>query len=155
MRSGTFIESHLTIKQKAFVTEYLKNGLNGAQAILDAGYDTDRINAATAAYGQLKKPAVRAALDQELARLENELGITLDYKAQKLKTIVDRAIPDEPYFGAGEHYKTGISAIAELNKMQGHYAPNKNVNVNVNAEGSLEQLRDVMDGIAKQYEKEY
>lgn len=155
MRAGTLPNSNLTLKQRAFVSEYLTNGLNGAQAVLDAGYETDRINAPTIAHNQLRKPAVQEAVEQELAMMEVDHGITFDYKIGKLKTIVERTIPDDGFYGAADGYKTGISAIAELNKMQGHYAAEKRVNVNVNAEGNLEQLKEIMDGVIKQNEREF
>ena len=44
-----------------------------------------------------------------------------------------------------------IQAIGEMNKMQGHYAAEKHVNVNMNVDGDIKKLENLI----KKYRKDY
>lgn len=64
----------LTVKQKKFVKEYVKNDGNGTQAALNV-YDTTDYNSANQiAVENLQKPTVKAAIEQALKKHE----ITMD-----------------------------------------------------------------------------
>lgn len=152
--SGKLRHGNVTIKQRKFVTNYIQNGLNGAKAIRDAGYETDAVNSTTLACQTLKHPAVKKLVEKEVRRLEKDFGLTFDYKIKKLKKILDNTIPDDDC-ATPEHYRVGISAISELNKMQGHHAAEKRVNLNLQTDANIDQLRSVMDELVKKHTKDY
>ena len=62
----TIPNKRLTLKQKRFVDSYIRNGGDGAQAVLDAGYNvtsTSSIHAISCE--NLKKPLIRLALEKQ------------------------------------------------------------------------------------------
>ena len=58
----------LTPKQKAFVREYKKNGGNGTQAAINAGYSEESARAISSE--NLTKPYIQEALKQEEKKLQ-------------------------------------------------------------------------------------
>lgn len=133
----------LTFKQRIFCDRYLDTK-NGAQAAIAAGYSKNC--AKEIASETLTKPNVKKYLGEKMKDVFEKLGVTLEYKVGKLKTVVDRCIPEEE--NKRLMGKTGIDAIAELNKMAGHYAPTT-ANLKVEAT-ELSQASE----IAKECEKE-
>lgn len=97
---------------------------------------------------------------------------TPDWKVNKLVKVVERHIPDElpesvemmgedgkPVLRIGNQpdARTGIAAIAELNKMQGHYAPTQNQNVNVNVSADMKEAKEIAARLnsKNRYKKDY
>ncbi|WP_342227999.1 hypothetical protein [Rickettsiella endosymbiont of Rhagonycha lignosa] len=78
------------------------------------------------------------------------MNINYAWKLKKLKQIVDTFIHDEASLTSQE-VRTALIAISEMNKMQGHYSPEKHVNVNIKTDPDLQQLEDLI----KQHGKEY
>jgi len=140
----------LTQLQHNFVMNYIKNGFNAYRAALDAGYSE---SFATVQSSRLPShPAIKPRLEKALARVEDQLiaklGITYEWKARKLKRVVDKFIPDDDEeVMIADRVKVGLSALAELNKMQGDYAPDKRLSVTVDT--TKEKLLEVK----RQYEE--
>jgi phage terminase small subunit len=59
----------LTAKKRAFVAEYVKNGMNGAKAAAAAGYS--KKGAKESAYRLMAEPAVKAAVEAALRAIED------------------------------------------------------------------------------------
>lgn len=76
------------------------------------------------------------------------LGVTLEYKVGKLKKVVDISIPEEE--GQKLMGKTGIDAIAELNKMQGHYAAEKK---EVKVEMDLDEAAEIVEDAKREIDE--
>jgi phage terminase small subunit len=96
----------LTIKQKRFVKEYVKDG-NGTQAALKT-YDTDKPEvAAVIADENLKKPNVKEAIEQALVKLE----LTPEWVLSQHKWIAENRM-DEVM--AQERALENIGKIANL-----------------------------------------
>lgn len=74
----------------------------------------------------LQNPYVIKCLDNELKKMQEKLDVTIDWKIQKLAEIVADCT-DKSDEKRKQHYKQAISAINELNKMQGHHAAQKHV----------------------------
>lgn len=66
MVGGQQKTERLTGKQKAFAIAYCANGFNGTQAARDAGYKSSDATLAVIAYENLRKPKIRAAIDEML-----------------------------------------------------------------------------------------
>jgi phage terminase small subunit len=81
----------LTIKQKRFVQEYVKDG-NGSRAIIDAGYHTTPEVAKSMATENLAKPNVRERVERALAALDIDESYVLNgFKQLAEKSRVDMA----------------------------------------------------------------
>lgn len=130
----------LTLKQKRFVEEYIKNGGNGTRAAEAAGYS--KKTCGEIAYENMKKPQIKNHFQKSLENIEERLGITAEWKAKMLKRCVMRCMPKEKNKSMRP---TGmINAISELNKMQGHYAVVKSeVNANVSISEDIQKAREI------------
>lgn len=75
----------LTIKQQAFVDEYIITG-NATQAAIKAGYS--KRTACSVGGENLRKPAVRQAIDEKLAQLASERVATQEEILQYLTGVM-------------------------------------------------------------------
>jgi phage terminase small subunit len=123
------VELKLTIKQRLFCKAYLANGFNATQAAITAGYSENC-----------------AFIDKRVKIMEEKLDITAEWKMKVLKDCIDGCMNGEA--SENKIHPSGIvGAIAELNKMQGHYAVEKR-----------EIKHDIGDKTAEliqQYEKDF
>lgn len=117
-------------QQAQFAINYIKNGRNAYKAALDAGYSPKHAKANS--YTIVNQPAVKQALRKALVKAERKLSATYEYKIKKLMRVINTYIPDEGELNNNE-VKTAISAITELNKMHGDYAPDKRLSLTVDA----------------------
>lgn len=74
----------MTGKQKRFIEEYLID-LNATQAAIRAGYSPD--TAGAIGNENLKKPEIRARIDQEMAKRSRRTGINQDRVVRELARI--------------------------------------------------------------------
>lgn len=79
----------LTPKQKAFVREYKKNGGNGTQAAIKAGYSEN--TADVIATENLRKPSIREALEKEERKLQEKYEYTIDDMVRELDDVKMKA----------------------------------------------------------------
>lgn len=130
----------LTQKQERFVTEYISNGFNGYQAALYAGYaPTSAVVASSKLPNHpIIKKRIARAYNKISEELETELSITLADKMKVLARIIYDIIPLDGSEPKRDYYKDALKAMSELSKMQGHYMPDKRVQVTV--DGTKERL---------------
>lgn len=76
----------LSPKQRRFIAEYLKDQ-NGTQAAIRAGYSAK--TAQVQSSDLLSKPMVRAAVDTELARIQEKAGVTQERILNALLNIAE------------------------------------------------------------------
>ena len=62
---------------------------------------------------------------------------------QKLKKCIELAMPEVDGETVLANHKALLGAIAELNKMQGHYAPERTLNTTVTVDADLETAKDL------------
>lgn len=79
----------LTPKQKAFVREYKKNGGNGTQAAIKAGYSEN--TADVIATENLRKPSIKEALEKEEKKLQEKYEYTIDDMVRELDDVKMKA----------------------------------------------------------------
>ena len=79
----------LTPKQKAFVREYKKNGGNGTQAAIKAGYSEK--TARKIASENVTKPDIKEALAQEEKKLQEKYEYTIDDMVRELDDVKMKA----------------------------------------------------------------
>ena len=78
------------------------------------------------------------------------MSVSYEWKLKKLKQVVDTFINDAACLTPKE-VSTALQAIAEMNKMQGHYSAEKHVTINVNADPDLQQIESLVNQHAKEY----
>lgn len=92
---------------------------------------------------------------ESIKRIENGNNL-FDYIVGKLKRIIDVNVPDDNISKEelidnkkilSYNFSSAISAIAEISKLHGFYAPVKNVNVNLNDSPEVRRLIEISDKI--------
>ena len=83
------LQMKLTPKQKAFVREYKKNGGNGTQAAINAGYSEESARAISSE--NLTKPYIQEALKQEEKKLQEKYEYTIDDMVRELDEVKMKA----------------------------------------------------------------
>lgn len=119
---------NLTQKQRKFVNEYADKP-NGVQAALISYDTTDYATAGAIAYENLKKPQII----QELK--------TLGFDSNNARRVVGEILNDESI--EPQHR---IKAAENVFKVNGDYAPDKHVNLNLDGT-STERTRELGDRI--------
>ena len=79
----------LTPKQKAFVREYKKNGGNGTQAAISAGYSEESARAISCE--NLTKPYIQEAIAQEEKKMQEKYEYTIDDMVRELDDVKIKA----------------------------------------------------------------
>ncbi len=130
----------ITKKQLEFANEYLRNNGHSKQAIRTLYPEKTEKEVKIFAEKFMLEPAVRQFLVEYKKNMEKVTEITFLAKVDKLWEIVKEAHQDKKYTPA-------IAGIAELNKMQGHHAPQVNINGDTTAEE--------MAALAAKYKREY
>ena len=120
----------LNDRQQRFVNEYLANGGNGTQAAIAAGY-SER-SAEVTASKLLRNAKVSEAVKAGQSEIKDHLCVTAEWKREQLRRIIENCTQfietpsskgDEAVMvSAMLEPKAAISAIAELNKMDGDLA---------------------------------
>lgn len=132
-----------------FIGHYLSNGMNGQQAARDAGYGVP--GAKRQATYLLAMPVIK----KEIARVVNKkleyLEVTFEWKMDMLKNTIEKCANGEQLKDNHMNASGVISGVAELNKMQGHYSPEKRVNLNVTTDSEDE----LFNRLLLQNQKEY
>lgn len=126
----------LNEKQKRFCEEYVTD-TNGTQAAIRAGYSEK--TAYSIGFDLLKKPEIKEVIKNHREMTTEKTQITFEWKLDKLRNVVDvtsAMVQDRLGNPKMSDAKTLIAALAELNKMQGHYAPS---NVNLTDKGKTHE----------------
>ena len=129
----------LTPRQYTFCSEYVRNGFNAYQAAISAGYSHHVANTGTAVL--VNNPRIKERISQAITKVEDKIGVSFEWRVGVLKRIINDVVPDsEDIEPKREYYKVAIQALAEINKMYGDYAPEKRLNMTVNA--TLDKLTE-------------
>ena len=110
----------LTPKQKAFVREYKKNGGNGTQAAIKAGYSEK--TARKIASENVTKPDIKEALAQEEKKLQEKYEYTIDDMVRELDDVKMKA-------DAEQNRKAQIKAIELKGKAFGLFVDKQETTV--------------------------
>jgi hypothetical protein len=138
---------NLSEDQKTFLDNYLVTA-SVSKASEAAGYSSNN-------YLILSNPQAKQYLKDKRRRLNNAIGLDFWWKAKRLATIVDSVVGDvnDPNSVDLQHANVAISAIAELNRMQGHHSPEKSIVVNMEQDEQLKLVNDLTMMLIKEKEK--
>lgn len=134
----------ITARQKQFAEAYVATQ-DARLAAKQAGYQSTAAGAAA-----LKQKTVLdyiATLAKPLQKaLQKKVIATFDQKIDRLWEIAQ-----------GGADRDAISAIAELSKMQGHYAAEKHIGLEIHAkaDADIKRVSDEMQRALEQYKSEY
>lgn len=92
-KKATIKKKELTPKQKRFVDEYLID-LNATQAAIRAGYSAK--TAYSIGEENLKKPEIKAAVDEAITKRADKTGIDQEYVINMIRTTIERCAQAEP-----------------------------------------------------------
>ena len=124
----------LTKKQKVFVKEYVKTD-NGTQSALKA-YDTkDYSTAGNIASDNLNKPKIIAVLKTLAERIPDELLEKVHLEGLLAGKMVGETL--EPDYAVRHKY------LDSGYKLKGSYAPDKSINLNIEAEITNPKAREL------------
>ncbi len=138
--------------QKEALNNYLVHGMTKTAASLAAGYSPSSSHS----HKPFKKMEAKKAISERLAELDKKYGSELEWKVAKLRQVAEVAIPDEELTKEDLKYVGhGVDALKELNKMRGHYSPDKLVTVNVNIDVELEESNKLLESLLAQHTKDY
>ena len=122
--------NRLTLKQQRFVDSYIRNGGDGARAVIDAGYEVTSTSSTHAiSCENLKKPLIRLALEKQgyedcglidsnavlEARKIDEENNRISSRAERAAFLTKVFEDDSLIIGAR------LKAVDMLNKMYGDY----------------------------------
>lgn len=139
----------LTKKQAQFCKTLAITPNHPTEAAIKAGYAPSI--AKTTACQLIRNPKILAHIKTLTIPTENKLKENYDWKLEKLRQIVTSFIPREASNLESKEVAVAIHAIAEMNKMQGHYAAEKQMNLHVNVDNDMAQLETLI----KQYRKDF
>lgn len=123
-----------------FCEEYLSNGFKAREAAIAAG--SKETSAALNACRWMKHKEVIDYIRMRTTQLREKCDITREWKMQKLKLCIESSIIKVNDVETAIDPKTIISAVGELNKMQGDYAPEKHEHdISENLDELLQQYR--------------
>jgi hypothetical protein len=154
-RDGGSLPSHTPLRTKPlsemqykFANEYIKNGFNAYRAAINAGYS---LNSAKVMGKELvNRPGIQERILRAYAKADQEviskIAISFGDKAKILLRIINDIVPPDGSEPKREYYSEAIKAMAELNKMQGDYAPDKRLSMTVDAtKNKLEEVRRIYE----------
>ena len=145
-------EKELTQMQKKFAENYLSNGMQGTLAAIKAGYS--ECGAAVRAVELINNPRVNLYMQERVGKIAKRLEMPLDYLLGKLKFVIDTAI-DESEGLNKDFIGAGMSAIKEVNLIQGNYSAEKRVNINVNGDEEIKRVREKTEKAIAENRQEY
>ncbi len=125
------------------------NGRNAKAAAIDAGYTEKTAHVESCAI--IRRPHMQQALSQLEQRIDQELAeklfITVADKAEILSRIIYDVVPRDPNQPVlRQYYREAMKAIQELNKMQGHHAPDRSVKLTLDAtKQSIAEVKKVYE----------
>jgi len=159
----------LTQKQVIFCEKYLENH-DVMQAAMAAGYGgTSRKAAGCAGWGLLRGHSRTAKLIQQYINkrvrgVGKKMQVGFDEKRKKLWHIADTCAPDslEPFLDKDGRLvqkipdpKTAVSAISEMNRMDGDIAAEKRVTYNVTDSAEFKQLKEYEKQLLEKKKQDY
>lgn len=139
----------LTAKEEAFIEAYLGDDdcrFNATKSVLRAGYAEK--NAHVTGSIIIKKPRIVAKINERIAKAEKQVIATYAEKIRLSWNLLMKCYESEdaPNF---------VKLLQELNKMQGHYSPEKIAITNLNVDTDIQTLKKTMDDLRLTYNRDY
>lgn len=146
----------LTIKQALFVEEYVRNGMNGAEAAGVAGYNGNRLTLSNQARKMLQKKVVRDALAALSRNAADRAEVTVEKILADLELAKSEAMI--PKADANGNTRRELGTFLKAVELQGKYlkmfSDKVEITANVSTSHDLSNVpSDVLEKMLKLYEK--
>ena len=139
-------QRELSKQQLIFCETYLAEGIAGKAARI-AGYRSPY----RSGNALLKCKRILDYLNKRESKMVT-VPVTFESKLSDLDHIMKQSI--HPEEGTPD-FNTGIKAIAEANKMQGHYAPSESKSLNVNVDIDSGDAKDLFSKLLDSAKQDY
>lgn len=134
----------LTIKQRLFCDYYLSNGYNGTQAAKSAGYSQTEGVCCSIGVENLGKPLIKKYIGARMKEAVEKVGVGVEWRLEMLKKIMGACMDGSASKDGVVTPEAAIKSIAEMNKMDGSYAPTQ-----TEAKVTVDSCEEMDDLIAK------
>lgn len=132
----------LTRRELIFCEKYLGLGDSGlGQAAIVAGYA--KTNSRARGFELLSRPHIDRYIRKRRDEIMKETQVDLNYVMHKLKYVTDTFIPDDKQLKKDE-VPIGLSALKEINAIQGNYAAEKRITMTLDGDKHIEELKRTM-----------
>ncbi|WP_010598978.1 terminase small subunit [Rickettsiella massiliensis] len=154
MANATKLPNGLTQRQFSFYNHLIRQmketgKMDPKQAAIEAGFSVK--NTSAKATRLLKKPEGQAYLTSIQEHSTYSATATIDWVMEKLVRVVCAGVADDGTIKA-KAVKDALRALTEINKIKGHYAPEKKFNLNLDIDDIQEaRARE----LAIKYTREY
>lgn len=144
----------LSDEERRICQAYVDNDCNDKRTAKQVGMKT-------AAFNQLvKKEKCRTYISYRAIEKQRKGTLDYNYKMYKLKRVIDDFIPDDrSHFLDPKCVSVAIQAMAESNKMQGHYSAEKILTTNLNMDADLEETKvaakEAMKELMEKHKSDY
>lgn len=147
----------LTEKETKFVFNYLTNGENASKAMIDAGYKES--SAYKNSWAKINEPKIKNEIErmrpkimEQMEKLATEeVLVTVQWKMEMLKETAERCRNGDASKEGLLHPAGIIAAIAELNKMQGHYSPERTITTNMNVDLDKQRVDELINETKQEF----
>lgn len=127
------------VKDLDIINAYLNNGGCQEKAFLECGYSPKY--STKQAWAFFNKPHVKEIIEKRMKKMEDKLGIKKEWCLLQLKNVIE----------TGSHADI-IRAVAEINKMLDHYAPEKH---EMKVDIDIQEIIKAKEETQKKYERPY
>jgi hypothetical protein len=153
MAQGQGRGDRLTLKELKFCHSYIKYN-NASKAAIEAGFSKSYANNST--YKIMQRGPVKAYIEGKMIEITRkavqEIGVDVKWRLSKLKKGVDLGIDDNATSAKECDINAGRACIAEMNKMDGAYAPVKEEQeVTLNEGANIETVEKYIEEHKKDY----
>jgi phage terminase small subunit len=129
----------LNPREKLFADTYIKLR-NGAKSVKIAGYQGNGAALRVEANRLLKKRKIKTYIDAVIAKQDSKVLCKIEIERDEIINTLHQLINDAVEL---KEIKAAVSAIAELNKMRGNYAPAKAEVISFDGDKDLEHVNKV------------
>lgn len=141
-------DDFLTEEDKKFLDVYMANGFNASAALISIGKSPSYSR--SHGYERLMKPAVKKFIEDTQKKSKLKLDNKFEVMIDKLMQLIYFYVPDSGDLNA-QHAAKAIAAIKEINLMLGNYPKDNTLNVNLNVDADIQQLKELVDKYRKEY----
>ena len=126
-------------KMRAFCDNYILTGDIKKSAIL-AGYSEK----SSMLYKLLKTTRVVKYIESKRLVLDKKLESNFNWKIKKLSNVVESVVGETKDEVDKRYIAGAISAISEMNKMQGHHSAEKVINIDLKNDDDIKKINDIV-----------
>jgi hypothetical protein len=131
----------VNIKQRKLCDAFLLTGDIKKSAEI-AGY-VIKNNNISGPYKVLNSEKAKIYMKDKVNVVNETFKLGVEWKLKKLKNIVDAVVGDKPDEVDKRYASLAISSINEMNRIQGHHAPNSSIMINLETDEHIKRVNEI------------